>query len=274
MFCNNCGSSIPDGVRFCTNCGHPVAQAPAQQPAQQPYQQPAPQPQYQQQPQQYQPQYQPQQPQYQQPAPAPQQPQPVQFVPPTYPEGTPLLTIVWNGTSGSIDGIQNALNKKVAKSTKLGRKQNALQVFVNGQPIAPEGALSYYEGFKIPVPITSPYVQITIKTGQWINKETTFEFTVNPSQSYTVELTEPCILAYTYIFGLDITDANGNLVESLGNAPAGMQWLSFIVPLLGFILAFTSEPAKQSAAVKKIYLYIGAFNTVLLAILLYEIFSK
>ncbi len=45
MFCPNCGKQIPEGSRFCENCGTPVRQqeAPAQQPVnQQPaYQQPA-----------------------------------------------------------------------------------------------------------------------------------------------------------------------------------------------------------------------------------------
>ena len=83
MFCKNCGQEIPEGVKFCGNCGTPVAvQAPEPQPA--PAQQPqyqAPQQQYQAAPQQQyqapQPQY--QQPQYQQPvyaAPAAQQEQP------------------------------------------------------------------------------------------------------------------------------------------------------------------------------------------------------
>ena len=76
MFCKNCGQEIPEGVKFCGNCGTPVAvQAPEPQPApaQQPQYQAAPQPQYQA----PQPQY--QQPQYQQPvyaAPAAQQEQP------------------------------------------------------------------------------------------------------------------------------------------------------------------------------------------------------
>ena len=29
MFCTNCGREIPDGSRFCTDCGTPVGQAPA-----------------------------------------------------------------------------------------------------------------------------------------------------------------------------------------------------------------------------------------------------
>ena len=57
MFCESCGSLIPDGQSFCTNCGaaapQPIQTAPeapqsAPQPAPQPEYQPAPQPVYQQ----------------------------------------------------------------------------------------------------------------------------------------------------------------------------------------------------------------------------------
>ena len=89
MYCESCGTFVPDGQSFCSNCGTPVAQAapapvaaaPAPQPMVQPqpaqpaYQQPAyqqPQPQYQQ------PQY--QQPQYQ----APTYQQPVAVAQPMY----------------------------------------------------------------------------------------------------------------------------------------------------------------------------------------------
>ena len=79
MFCESCGSLIPDGQSFCTNCGSPApqpvqpapaAQESAPQPAFQPAPQPAPQPEYQPAPQpEYQPAPQPayQQPVYQQP---------------------------------------------------------------------------------------------------------------------------------------------------------------------------------------------------------------
>ena len=79
MFCESCGSIIPDGQSFCTNCGSPapqpiqpapVAQESAPQPAFQAAPQPAPQPEYQPAPQpEYQPAPQPayQQPVYQQP---------------------------------------------------------------------------------------------------------------------------------------------------------------------------------------------------------------
>ena len=71
MFCESCGSIIPDGQSFCTNCGSPapqpvqpapVAAQSAPQPEYQPAPQPAPQPEYQPAPQ---PAY--QQPVYQQP---------------------------------------------------------------------------------------------------------------------------------------------------------------------------------------------------------------
>ena len=49
MFCLNCGTQLPDGIKFCPNCGAKVDQQPIQQPAPQPaytqqpadYQQPA-----------------------------------------------------------------------------------------------------------------------------------------------------------------------------------------------------------------------------------------
>ena len=65
MFCTKCGNQVPDGQKFCSACGNPMA--PAQQPRQPQYGQP--QQQYQQPQQQYQqPQY--GRPQYQQAAPA------------------------------------------------------------------------------------------------------------------------------------------------------------------------------------------------------------
>ena len=76
MFCKNCGQEIPEGVKFCGNCGTPVAVQPAPEaPAPQ-----APQPQYQA------PQYQAPQPQPQyQAAPQPQYQAPQQqYVQPTY----------------------------------------------------------------------------------------------------------------------------------------------------------------------------------------------
>lgn len=64
-FCNQCGASILDGVKFCPNCGNTLQQSSYQQQAQPQYQQQTPpqyqQPQYQQAPPQY------QQQQYQQP---------------------------------------------------------------------------------------------------------------------------------------------------------------------------------------------------------------
>ena len=72
MFCTKCGNQVPDGQKFCSACGNPMA--PAQQPQQPQYAQPQQpqfqQPQYNQQAQYGQPQFQqPQygQPQYQQP---------------------------------------------------------------------------------------------------------------------------------------------------------------------------------------------------------------
>ena len=45
MFCESCGSSVPDGQAFCSNCGAPVTQAvPQAAPAQPVYQQPVAQP--------------------------------------------------------------------------------------------------------------------------------------------------------------------------------------------------------------------------------------
>ena len=44
MFCDKCGAQVPDGIRFCGQCGNTIAQQPAPQPAPQPVPQPAPQP--------------------------------------------------------------------------------------------------------------------------------------------------------------------------------------------------------------------------------------
>ena len=33
MFCTNCGAQVPDGTKFCTHCGSPIAAAPAPAPA-------------------------------------------------------------------------------------------------------------------------------------------------------------------------------------------------------------------------------------------------
>ena len=41
MFCTNCGAQVPDGSKFCTHCGSPIAAAPAPAPAPEP---PAPAP--------------------------------------------------------------------------------------------------------------------------------------------------------------------------------------------------------------------------------------
>ena len=63
-FCQNCGTALGEGTKFCPGCGSPVPQAAPQQQLVQPGQtQPPQQPQYQQ----PQPQYQQPQPQYQQP---------------------------------------------------------------------------------------------------------------------------------------------------------------------------------------------------------------
>ena len=40
MFCNKCGSQVPDGMNFCNNCGNPMANAAPQAPQQPMYQQP------------------------------------------------------------------------------------------------------------------------------------------------------------------------------------------------------------------------------------------
>ena len=40
MFCNKCGSQVPDGMNFCNNCGNPMANAASQAPQQPMYQQP------------------------------------------------------------------------------------------------------------------------------------------------------------------------------------------------------------------------------------------
>lgn len=48
MFCDKCGAQIPDGIRFCGQCGNVINQQPAPQPAPQPVYQPPVQPAYQQ----------------------------------------------------------------------------------------------------------------------------------------------------------------------------------------------------------------------------------
>lgn len=88
MICTKCGAEIPEGAKFCINCGTPAAET-APQPEQPVYEAPQ-QPAYEapqqpvyaaapQQPQYQQPQYAPQQPQYQQP-----QYQQPQYQQPTY----------------------------------------------------------------------------------------------------------------------------------------------------------------------------------------------
>lgn len=42
MFCTNCGAQVPDGSKFCTSCGSPIAAAPAPAPAPEPATTPEP----------------------------------------------------------------------------------------------------------------------------------------------------------------------------------------------------------------------------------------
>lgn len=44
MFCTNCGAQVPDGSKFCTHCGSPIAAAPAPAPAPEPVVPPVPEP--------------------------------------------------------------------------------------------------------------------------------------------------------------------------------------------------------------------------------------
>lgn len=278
-FCTNCGSPLEEGAKFCGQCGTPTPTAPNPQPAQQPYQQAPQQPsQPYQQPVPQQPAQQP----YQQPAPQqyyqqPYQQQPVQayqqpvakFVPPTYPEGTPVLTIIWEGTRGSIDAVQNWGSKKVSK--KLGT--NRINIFVNGKPIAPEGALDWHESFRIDVPITSNNINIVIKTKSWFCNTMEFNFTIDPRYSYDVVLTEPSILANSYIMGVNVFDKAGTLYYSIGNPDRQSQWLSFLIPFIGFYYAFATPEGKESKVSQRTYLLAAITNLVIVAIILISIFK-
>ncbi|MDE6296555.1 MAG: zinc ribbon domain-containing protein [Muribaculaceae bacterium] len=281
-FCTNCGAPIEEGAKFCGQCGTPTqkvnnpqptqqsaqqtqqyqqpVQQPYQQPAQQPYQQPAQQQYYQQpyqQPQQYQ-----QLQQYQQPV--------AKFVPPTYPAGTPVLTFIWEGTRGSMDAIQNLGSEKIAK--KVGTSQ--INIFVNGQPIAPAGALNWHDSFRIEVPITSNNIHIMIKTKSWFSKTMEFNFIIDPRYSYDVVLTEPSILAQSFIMGMNVLDKSGALHYSIGNPDKQSQWLSFLIPFIGFYYAFATPEGKESKVSQKLYLLAAITNLVIVAIILFEIFKK
>ena len=191
------------------------------------------------------------------------------FIQPEYPVGTPLLTVVWKGTEGSIDGIQNWFNKKI---TKGWNRNNNMVVIVNGKPIAPEGTINYFEGIEISVPITQEKTTVEIRNGI-NNKGEVFEFILNPTQSYTLEIVESGILASSKIWGCVLYDPFGEPMQMVGLAPAGKQWMSFIIPFMGLYYGLCDEQAKQSKTIKKLYLYIFAANLCIFAGILYEIFK-
>lgn len=264
-FCTNCGAHLADGAKFCGQCGSPNPSVNNQQPGQSSYQQPSQQPA--QQPYQtmqggYQ---QSVQPVYQQPM---QQPG-AKFVPPTYPEGTPVLTFIWEGSRGSFEAVQNWGAKKVGKKTEVSK----IQIFVNGVPIAPDGALDWFDSFRIEVPITSADIHIEIRTKSWFCKRMEYNFRIDPRYSYDIVLTEPSILASSYIMGLKVVDKVGVVHYSLGNAPAANQWLSFLVPFIGFYFAFASPEAKESKVIQRQYLLAAITNIVIIAIILLSIFG-
>ena len=263
----------------------PYQQGYPQQQAQQPYQQGYPQQQVQQPYQQGYPQQQAQQP-FQQGYPQQQTQQPYQqgypqqqmqfgnpqmskpkFIQPVYPDGTPLLTIVWNGTEGSLDIAQNWLNKKLSKGWKV---NNNIVILVNGNPIAPEGVINYYEAIEIKVPFVQGKNTIEIRKGI-NNRGEVFEFMLDTTQCYRLEIVESGILANSRIFGCVLYEASGQPLQEFGLAPANKQWMSLLIPFLGAYYGMCDEQAKQSKTVKNLYLLLCLSNIVFLGALLWII---
>lgn len=207
----------------------PIQQPQYQQPVQQPqYQQPVQQPQYQQPMQQplyqqpmQQPQYQQpiQQPQYQQPMQQPQYQQPMQpgmgYAPQTQgvPEYTPLPIAQGAPT---IKVVIPGMNKILFYcSSALFYNFN---LDFNGFVITPSG-LKYHKPVNITVPINSEYVKIE----RWIttfflNKKFRFkkwEFQIDPSQSYILEIKYPVlfyIIPDIMFLKFQLKDINGNVL--------------------------------------------------------------
>ncbi len=189
------------------------------------------------------------------------------FIQPTYPEGTPLLTIVWNGTEGSIDSIQNWVNKKFTKNFKV---NNNLVVLVNGNPIAPEGTINYFEPIEIRVPVVQDKTLVEFRNG--INKKgEVFEFILDPSQSYKLEIVETGAIASSKIFGCILYDALGQPIDMKGIAPANKQWMSFLIPFIGLYFGLCNEEAKQSKTIRKLYLTSFGVNLVFIALLIFNL---
>ena len=267
--CNNCGAQLADDAMFCGECGTKLASQNLNVGTNQPMQQGYPQQSMQQgYPQQLMPQAYLQQPMQQG---YPQQPilqkeQP-KFIPPTYPEGTPVINIIWEGPEGSIDGINNWATKKWNDKSKFIRKTNYINIFVNGNPISPKDSLNYFDSFNIPVPITEENNTIEIRIG---NKKVgdIHTFYLDPSQSYNVVIVEPSVLAYSKIFGCILSDTQGNIIAASGIAEKSKQWMSCLIPLVGFYFSFANEEAKQNKSIKKLYIMASLFNLVLIIMLL------
>ena len=180
-----------------------------------------------------------------------------------------MLTFIWEGTRGSLDALDDWMHKKASK--KFGTSQ--INIFVNGQPIAPAGALDWHDSFRIEVPITSNNIHVMIKTKSWFSKTMEFNFTIDPRYSYDVVLTEPSILAQSYIMGMNVLDKSGALHYSIGNPDKQSQWLSFLIPFIGFYYAFATPEGKESKVSQKLYLLAAITNLVIVAIILLSIFT-
>lgn len=267
-FCSSCGNPIKPGDRFCNTCGAPVQQ-PAQpqttQPVQSPYQQPVQTP-YQQP---VQPQYQPPvQPQYQQPI----QQQPVQqWTPPTYPEGTPVLTIVYPGVDSNFMDTDKRLNY--------------INIQVNGVDIVPPNTIKKGEKFSIDVPITSPNIRIEIwitgKLGKkskpqspnFFNSLNVFDITVNPSESYIFEILDPSALVGNSKYGYLLGDKNGNFIEGQGQYTSWWkQIVALLLPPVGIFFLFSPE-AKEDKVTRDSYILPIVTGIILWIITIIEILT-
>ena len=268
----NCGAQLDDDAVFCGECGTKVVHSSApietkefqhpndvqspqamqtkssQQTLQQPYQQGYPQ----------------QQAQFGNP----QMSQP-KFIQPVYPTGTPLLTIVWNGAEGSWDAAQNWLNKKLTKGWKV---NNNIVILVNGNPIAPEGVINYYEAIEIKVPFVQGKNTLEIRKGI-NNRGEVFEFMLDTTQCYRLEIVESGVLANSRIFGCVLYDVSGQPLQEFGLAPANKQWMSILIPFLGAYYGLCDEQAKQSKTVKNLYLLLCLGNILFIGLLLLIIFD-
>ena len=252
------------------------AQPQYQQPVQPQYQQPA-QPQYQQP---VQPQYQqPVQPQYQQPVqPQYQQPmqqQPVQqWTPPTYPEGTPVISIVYPGVESTLN-FTEAISKNV----------NYINIQVNGVDIVPPNTIKKGEKFSIDVPITSPNIRIEVwVTGKkvfnskpqsptFFNTLNVFDIIVNPTESYIFEIIDPSALVGNAKYGYLLGDKNGNFIDGQGhNTSWWKQIVTLLLPPVGVFFLFSPE-AKEDKVTRNSYILPIIAGLIIWAVTLLEILT-